>query len=302
MLDKEKHIIILVGGPGGESEISLASGNCVLKALLNLGFRASIIHIKDGNFTLPDDTYLVFNLVHGVFGEDGFLQRILDKKGVRYTGACAKASECAFNKLKSKEIFLSSQIPVPRYQIFRKGDFVSASQKYPLVVKPLNQGSSIGVSLVEKEEALENALQKAYQYSSQVLVEEYIQGRELAVGVLGEEVLPIVEIKPEGGFYSIENKYPHIFGGKSQYFCPANLSAKLTEKVKQVALNSHRALDINVYSRVDILLKEEQPFVLEANTLPGMIESSLFPMAAKEAGYSFEQVCLRIMEISLKDK
>ena len=297
-MKKELQVLVLMGGPGEEHVISLESGNAVLSALLSQEIFASSLEIEGEDFALPDGVDLVFNLIHGVFGEDGTLQKILDEKGIKYTGTDAKSSRIAFDKKKSKKKFLEKEIPTPR--VFLPSEI--SQSDFPIVVKPINQGSSLGISIVENMKEFSIALEEAYRYSSEILVEEYIVGKELTVSLLGKEIFPVVCVEPETGFYSKENKYPQIFGGSTEYFCPAPLSSNLTNRVQEMAFSAHRALGVSVYSRVDIILEQKTqiPYVLELNTLPGMTEKSLFPLAAKEANYSFEELCLRIIEISLE--
>jgi D-alanine-D-alanine ligase len=172
---------------------------------------------------------------------------------------------------------------------------------FPCVVKPPSEGSSVGVHIVQSAEDWKAAVEDTGQYGSTILVEEYIKGKELTVGIVGDEVLPIIHIEPKSGFYDMKNKYPWLLAdGGTDYHCPADLEPEVTERVRALAWEAHRALGVEVYSRVDLLLNQEnQPYVLELNTIPGMTESSLLPKAAREAGYSFSTLCLKIIELSL---
>lgn len=297
------HVAVLAGGPGSEREVSMASAKGVAGALEGKVGKVTFVDVQDANFELPEDTDVAFNVIHGTFGEDGALQAELDKRGVIYTGARQKSSEAAFDKILSKEAFVAAGVttPVSEVVMISEGNCSAGSVGIPCVVKPPREGSSVGVHLVETEEDWDSAIEDAGKYSNDVMVEQLIRGKELTVGIVGEEVLPIVHIQPRSGFYDISNKYPWMTGeGGTDYFCPADLSPEVTKMVQEEALKAHRSLGIEIYSRVDILLREEdqQPFVLEVNTIPGMTESSLLPKAANEAGMNFGNLCLKIIKLS----
>ncbi|MCF7731789.1 MAG: D-alanine--D-alanine ligase [Akkermansiaceae bacterium] len=296
-------IAVLMGGPGSEREISLASGAAVLKALTSLGLDAVAAAITGTRIELPAGTGLAFNVIHGTFGEDGQLQAQLEQLGVPYTGAGAASSHRAFDKNLSKTAFLAHQVPTPRSEILD----VSAGPRLPsfpapFVVKPPREGSSVGVHIVRRQEEAAAAVADATRFSQDLLIEEYIQGKELTVGILNDTALPVVHIAPRSGFYDLANKYPWMTGGAgSDYYCPADLDEPITHAVQQAALAAHRALGIEIYSRVDVLLDEAgRPFVLEANTIPGMTETSLLPKAAAATGLSFPELCRTIAELSLQ--
>ena len=297
-----KKIVVLMGGPGSEREISLASGTAVLKALTGLGLNAVAVDVTSAQLELPPGTDLVFNVIHGTFGEDGQLQDLLDRLGVPYTGAGAASSRMAFDKNLAKAAFLAHQVPTPRAEIID----VSAgpclpSFAAPFVVKPPREGSSVGVHIVRQQADAQAAMADAARYGNDILVEEFIEGKELTVGVLNDAALPIVHIAPRNGFYDMANKYPWLSGSAgSDYYCPAALDPATTRLVQQAALAAHRALGIEIYSRVDVLLdSHNRPFVLEANTIPGMTETSLLPKAALATGLSFPDLCRSIAELSL---
>jgi D-alanine-D-alanine ligase len=297
-----KKIAVLMGGPGSEREISLASGAAVLKAFISRGLNAVGVDMVGTTIELPAGTDLVFNVIHGTFGEDGQLQEALEQLGVPYTGAGVASSRLAFDKVLAKTAFLRDHVPTPRAEIVD----VSAGPQLPsfaapFVVKPPREGSSVGVHIVRDPADAAAAMADAARHSNDLLVEEFIQGRELTVGILNDVALPVVHIAPREGFYDMTNKYPWLTGGVgSDYYCPADLDPATTLLVQQVALAAHRALGIEIYSRVDVLLDEQnRPFVLEANTIPGMTETSLLPKAAAAAGISFPKLCLTIAELSL---
>ncbi|MCX6876089.1 MAG: D-alanine--D-alanine ligase [Verrucomicrobia bacterium] len=296
-------IAVLMGGPGSERKVSLASGAAVLKALTGLGLPAVAVDVTGTTIDLPPGTDLVFNVIHGTFGEDGQVQDLLERMGVPYTGAGAASSRLAFDKNLAKAAFLAHHVPTPRAEIVE----VSAGLRLPsfaapFVVKPPREGSSVGVHIVRQQADAHAAMADAARFGPDLLVEEFIEGKELTVGILNDAALPIVHIAPRDGFYDMANKYPWLSGGAgSDYHCPAALDPATTRLVQQAALAAHRALGIEIYSRVDVLLdRHHRPFVLEANTIPGMTETSLLPMAALATGISFPDLCLTIAKLSLK--
>ena len=295
-----KRIAILCGGPSSEREVSLRSGSAVLKALQGLGAEAFLIDPREGRFHLPEETELVFNSLHGTFGEDGAVQEILEEQGIPYTGEGAEGSRITFDKIASKRRFVERGVPTAPYLTVRPGDRVEMS--LPYVVKVPCQGSSVGIYIVKKKNEVARAFRKAFAQSERVLVEKYVSGRELTIGILGDSTLPIIEIRPRGGFYSYENKYTWTnLGGAAEHECPARLTPGQNQAVREAALAAHHALGLEVYSRVDIILdSEQQPQVLEVNTIPGMTETSLLPEAAAEAGISMAQLCERIVSLSVE--
>ncbi len=302
-MNKEIVIAVLMGGPGSERKVSLASGAAVVKALRDMGCRAEGVDVTGHTVDLPEDTALAFNVIHGTFGEDGTLQQLLEDKGVPYTGAGVQSSRVAFDKNLAKEKFLAAGVPTPMAEIIDVSSGVRLpNMPVPFVVKPPREGSSVGVHIVLKQEDAMAAMEDAAKYGNDILVEQYIAGKELTVGVLNGEALPIVHIAPRSGFYDMSNKYPWMSGGDgSDYYCPADLDAETTRRVQQAAVAAHQSLGIEVYSRVDVLLdSDNNPFVLEANTIPGMTETSLLPKAAAAKGIAFGELCLRIADISLK--
>ena len=298
-----KKIAVLMGGPGSERAVSLASGNAVLKALLGLGLDAVAVDVTGTEIILPAGTDLAFNVIHGTFGEDGSLQEILDGMGVPYTGAGAKSSRIAFDKNLAKAAFVARGVPTPRAEIIDvSGGPRLPSFPAPFVVKPPREGSSVGVHIVRNQADAAAAMADAARYGNDILVEEFIEGKELTVGILNDVTLPIVHIAPPGGVYDMASKYPWLSGAQgSEYFCPADLDLETTMAVQAAALAAHRSLGIEIYSRVDVLLdSQNRPFVLEANTIPGMTETSLLPKAAAAAGISFPELCKTIAELSLQ--
>ena len=295
-----KKIAVLKGGPGSERDVSLATGAGVAKALRSLGAEVVDVDVRDENFQLPPDVDLAFIAIHGTFGEDGQLQKILETRGVAYTGDDVEGSRTAFDKIQSKKKFEEQGVTTPHWQVIRAGQ--NPTIPLPIVVKPPRQGSTVGVYIVRNNAELASALADVAKYDQELLVEKFIAGRELTIGILGDQALPILEIIPKGGFYDFKNKYPFLnpqAGGGAEHVCPAKIDSHKTKQIQELALRAHRALGLKVYSRVDVLLPEnEEPTVLEVNTIPGMTEASLLPEAAAAAGINYVDLCVRIIELS----
>ena len=295
-----KKIAVLMGGPGSERDVSLATGRGVSKALRSLGADIVDVDVQDENFALPKDIDLAFITIHGTFGEDGQLQKILEERGVPYTGDGVEASRTAFDKILSKEKFREHNIVTPEWEVVEIGKRPTIS--VPLVVKPARQGSTVGVVIVKNARELDSAMEEAGKYDQRLLIEKFVSGRELTIGVLGDQALPILEIIPKGGFYDFNNKYPFLNpqgGGGAEHVCPAKIEPNKTKQIQEEALRAFRALGLVVYARVDVLLSDSgDPFVLEVNTIPGMTEASLLPDAAAAAGINYVDLCARIITLS----
>ena len=295
-----RKVAVLMGGPGSERDVSLATGRGVAKALRTFVPEVFEVDVQDENFELPAGTDLAFIAVHGTFGEDGQVQRILERRGIPYTGEGVAESERAFDKISTKERFADRGIPTPEWEVVAAG--IRPTMAIPFVLKAPRQGSTVGVYIIKSADQVESAVKEAAAYDRRILVEKFVAGRELTVGILGDLALPIIEIIPKGGFYDFTNKYPFLnpqAGGSAEHICPAKLSDKVTREIQELALKAHGALDLQVYSRVDVLLPaEEKPTVLEINTIPGMTEASLLPEAAGVAGISYVDLCRRIIELS----
>jgi D-alanine-D-alanine ligase len=293
---KKLHLVVLMGGPGSEREVSLRSGAAVARALAEGGYRVTPVEVHGTEVSLPSDTGLCVNMIHGTFGEDGQLQALLEARGVAYTGEGVAGSRLAFDKLASKQRFAAAEVPTPRWEKIFAGQ--NPSLPLPFVVKAPREGSSVGVHIVREASGLEAALEDCASLDREILVEEFVEGRELTVGVVGDRALAIVEIRPHEGFYDYAHKYTK---GASEYFCPAPLDAATTSAIQDAALRAHRSLGLEVYSRVDVLLRGDgSPFVLEANTIPGMTETSLLPKAAAAGGTGFLELCEEIASLSLR--
>lgn len=295
-----KKIAVLMGGPGSERDVSLATGRGVSKALRSLGSEVVEVDVHDEHFELPPGVNLAFNTIHGTFGEDGQLQEILEGRGVSYTGDGVEASRIAFDKILSKEKFREHNVATPEWEVIEAGQRPTIG--VPLVVKPPRQGSTVGVVIVKDAAELNSALDEAAKYDRKLLIEKFVSGRELTIGILGDQALPILEIIPKGGFYDFNNKYPFLnpqAGGGAEHVCPANIDPNTTRQVQELALRAFRALGLVVYGRVDVLLTASgDPFVLEVNTIPGMTEASLLPEAAAAAGINYPDLCARIISLS----
>ena len=297
-----KKIAVLMGGPGSERQVSLASGTAVVAALRSIGLDAEPVDVAGTTIDLPPGTGLAFNVIHGTFGEDGQIQRILEEMGIPYTGAGVKSSHDAFDKNLAKAAFIAAGVPTPRAEIIDvSGGPKLPSFSAPFVVKPPREGSSVGVHIVRDQSKAEAAMADAATYGNDILVEEFIEGMELTVAIVDDKAMPIVHIIPPEGVYDMASKYPWLSGSQgSQYICPAGLDEATTLAVQKAALAAHRSLGIEIYSRVDVLLDSQmRPFVLEANTIPGMTATSLLPKSAAAAGIPFPELCKIIAELSL---
>src|SRR6266513_4425225 len=280
--DLPKKIAVLMGGPSSERDVSLATGHGISKALRSLGAAVVEVDVRDATFKLPDDVDLAFIALHGTFGEDGQVQQILQEGGVVYTGDGVEESRLAFDKIRSKEKLREHGVSTPEWEVIEAHQ--RPRMQLPIVVKAPRQGSTVGIYIVKKAAELESAIADAAKYDRELLIEKFVPGRELTIGILGDQVLPILEIIPKGGFYDFTNKYPFLnpnAGGGAEHVCPAKIDRDKTEEIQQLALRAFRALGLKVYARVDVLLPNDgEGTVLEANTIPGMTEASLLPEAA----------------------
>jgi len=292
-------IVVMLGGPSAEREVSLRSGAAVAKALRSLGHEVYEVDPINGEFDLPQETDVVLLALHGTYGEDGTVQQRLDELGVVYTGCDAEASRVAFDKVLTKRHCLEAGIPTAKFLVVNsaKAPWPKGWQP-PLVVKPVRQGSSVGLQFVERVEDWHPALAGAMKFGSEVLVEEKIIGRECTVGILADEALPVVEVRPKVGSYDYRNKYTT---GCTEYFCPALFDAATTRRIQDAALGAFRAVGGRDYGRVDAMVRANgEPVVLEVNTLPGMTETSLLPKAAAAAGLNYAQLCQRMVDLALE--
>ncbi|MGE5207859.1 MAG: D-alanine--D-alanine ligase [Alphaproteobacteria bacterium] len=293
-------IAVLMGGPGSEREVSLATGRGVAKALRSIGADVTEIDVRNEDFQLPEGVDLAFITIHGTFGEDGQIQRILERRGIAYTGDGVSGSETSFDKIRTKEKFREHGIPTPPWEIIHPGQ--QPTIPLPIVVKPPREGSTVGVIIVKDKSEIESAIGEAAKYGRELLIEKFVSGRELTIGILGDQALPIIEIIPKGGFYDFNNKYPFLnpqAGGGAEHVCPANIDAEKTKEIQALALRAFQAAGLQVYGRVDAILSENgQASILEINTIPGMTEASLLPEAAAVAGIGYADLCAKIIALS----
>lgn len=292
---------VLMGGLSEEREISLKTGASVLKALKDRGYRAVGI---DAGEDLPavllrKKIEVAFIALHGMYGEDGCVQGLLEVMGIPYTGSGVRASSVAMDKVAAKQVFVSNGISTPAFEVMAPGRKTPV-MKPPFVVKPSGQGSAIGVSIVERKSEAAPAVKEASIHGSKVLVEEYIRGRELTVSILDGAVLPIIEIRPRDGFYDYANKYTK---GRTDFVVPARLAPAVKKKVERESLAAYRALGCAGAARVDVMLGNKGvPYVLEVNTVPGMTELSLYPRAARAAGLSYPALVEKMLKGAGKGK
>jgi D-alanine--D-alanine ligase len=310
---KQKKIAVVMGGPSAECEVSLNTGKAILRALQEKGYQAVGIELKPRQFIEQLQEIgadLVFNAIHGQYGEDGILQGALELLGIPYTGSGVMASAMAMDKGISKRLFLSAAIPTPHSRLYAKSDLkrdlpteILSEFLLPVVVKSAAQGSSIGVAIVDQDHRLADAVTQAFQYSNHILVEEFIAGKEVTVPVWGNDqpqALPVIEIVPHSGRYDYHSKYTK---GATDYIVPAQLEQAVTNKVQQVALEAFKVLGCRGIARVDIMLDQQNnPYVLEVNTIPGMTATSLVPKSAAAAGIGFADLCERLLLMAMNEK
>jgi D-alanine-D-alanine ligase len=307
-----------MGGPSNERDISIRSGTAVYGVLLENGFDVVPIELdKASNMNGYKEAVIkkissqridvAFIALHGEFGEDGQIQKILEEMNVSYTGSNPGASQLGMDKIGSKKLFELNKIPIPKYRIIDR--HTTSAGKMPdaryyfeelgpvLVIKPFNEGSSIGLSIAENNSDFYKALQNAFEYSHKVIIEEYVRGREITVGILEDRPLPVVEIIPKRRFFDFQAKYEK---GLTEYKVPAEIGREEYKACQKVTLSAHMAIGARFFSRIDMILSEwGMPFVLEVNTIPGLTELSLLPKAASSAGIDFKQLVLKILESAL---
>ena len=310
----EKYIVVLMGGISPEREISFQSGKAVANALSKDNNNVIKIIVNDDMVNELDNYKIdvAFIALHGYFGEDGGIQEVLESKGIPYTGSGISASRLAMNKVESKAIFRKNNIPTPDYLVVSAEQSMSEitkgvkNLKLPVITKPVSNGSSIGISIIQEYIGIKDAIEQTGSYSEEILVEECIEGRELAVSVLNDKVLPVIEIKTATGFYDYDAKYK---SDKTQYIVLTSadessgttLSHAVYNKVQELAVRAHKSLGCRAFSRVDMILnKDDEIYVLEVNTIPGFTERSLLPKAAAAANISFSELCNSIVNAACK--
>jgi D-alanine-D-alanine ligase len=297
---KKKRIAVLMGGLSREREISLKTGQAILKALLAKGYNATSIDVdRDvAERVVKQKVECAFIALHGRFGEDGTIQGLLELMEIPYTGSGVLASAIALHKVMTKKILHYEKIPTPFFEVFYRREvgediLKKISLPLPVVIKPAQEGSTIGVSIVREERELCSSLKRASQYDEEILVEEFMKGKEITVSILGELPLPIIEIVPKGGFYDYHSKYTK---GETQYIIPARIPREKYLSAQEVSVKAYKALGCSGCVRVDLMTDEnDSPFVVDVNTMPGMTETSLVPKAAAYAGIAFEDLVERIL-------
>jgi len=303
-------IALLAGGWSGEREISLESGEAAYRAFDKGKYDIVMYDPRDDLQVLIDakeEIDLAFILLHGKFGEDGCIQGLLDILGIPFVGSGVLSSAMAVNKKVAKEVYRSTGLEVAKDIVLRAGHEFSVERVVEMlgsmtVVKPVDEGSSLGMSVCHTKEELLAGIEKAFKRGQEIMIEEYIDGREVTCCVLGNrelQALPLIEIVPEAQyrFFDYEAKYTP---GATQEICPAPLSSSLTESARSCAIKAHQALQCSVWSRTDMIIRDESIYLLETNTIPGMTEESLFPLAARTAGLSFSELLDRLIALSLK--
>ena len=291
-------VAVLMGGRSAEREISLKSGTMVLAALKRKGVNAHAFDPRDQGIEqlLAQRFQRVFIALHGRFGEDGTVQGALETLGIPYTGSGVMASALAMDKWRTKLAWLASGIPTPVYELLTADSNaadVTARLGLPLMVKPAHEGSSIGITKVDSVEKLAAAYELAAKLDDTVIAEQFIAGREITAAILDNEALPLIRIEAPQGNYDYHNKY---FGNETKYHCPSGLPGDLEKQIRQQALAAFRIIGCRGWGRLDVMLDaEDRPWFLEVNTIPGMTDHSLVPMAAREHGIGFDDLVVRIL-------
>lgn len=296
-------VAVLFGGTSAEREVSLKSGNAVLKALVAKGVDAHAIDTKYYSITqLKNDGFTkAFIALHGRGGEDGVTQAILTYQNIPYTGSDVLSSALTMDKLKTKQIWQACNLPIANYIMVDKNHAYSVSEivnqlGLPLFVKPSHEGSSVGMSRVNEAKELQQALEHAFQYDNSVMVESFLAGAEYTVAIVGDEVLPSIRIKPSTSFYDYNAKY---LSDETQYFCPSGLDEEQEAALRSLALKAYQAVGCRGWGRVDVMFDDiGNPYLLEVNTAPGMTNHSLVPMAAKQHGWLFDDLVYRILSLA----
>lgn len=297
------YVAVVMGGTSSERAVSLQSGQSVLAALQGCGINAvsvdpktyPLIRLKEQGFTH------IFNILHGQRGEDGTVQGLYELLQLPYTGSGVLASALTMDKLKSKLLFKALGLPVADYRVIEKdsevvaGDIIG-SLGLPLIVKPIHQGSSVGMSKVMAKEELAAALEEGFKYDKALLVENYLTGPEFTVAIVGDDILPGIRIKPASGFYDYAAKYQV---DNTEFYCPGSTSEKQEKQLQELALKAYQGAGCRGWGRVDIMLNDKNdPYILEINTAPGMTSHSLVPTAAKAYGWSFTELVKRILALA----
>ena len=302
----KRRIAVIMGGVSEEREVSLKSGKAVANGLRARGHEVIPIDLQEESIepiksARPEAAFIA---LHGRFGEDGAIQALLEESGIPFVGSDSQASRASMDKMASKCFFITHDVPTPPFRLvtttqqWNHIDDAIEETGLPLVVKPLRQGSSIGVSVAKNKDEVAVGLSRAFTFGHQALLERYIPGREFTVGVLEDRALPVIELRPTQPFFNYEAKY--VDKG-TEYITRPDLPKEAYEQLQEIALGAHHALDCRHMSRVDIRLEDDGcPYVLEVNTIPGFTERSLLPLAAKEMGLAFPELCEVLVEMAMK--
>jgi D-alanine-D-alanine ligase len=296
---KNKKIGVLYGGISTEREISIKSGKTVFNTLKNLKLNVCAIDVNRNvaDRIKQEKIDIAYIVLHGPMGEDGTIQGMLEILGIPYTGSGVFASAASMDKDISKKMFDYLGILTPKWKILKKFEIVPKIKKYPVVVKPIMQGSTLGVAIVKKVSEFAGAVKEAFKYDKEIFIEQFIKGKEITVGVLNGEVLPVLEIIPKGKFYDFKSKYQK---GGSQHIIPARISPKAYKTAQDNARAIYKGFKCRAICRVDMIVDaNDKVWVLENNTIPGMTETSLVPDEARAVGYDFETLVLKILESTL---
>ena len=301
----KRKIIVLKGGNSQEREISLKSGAAVEDALKKDGYKVTALDPKKSSLKLflKEKPYCVFIALHGGAGEDGTIQGFLETLKIPYTGSPPLASALAMNKIFAKEIFSAHKLPSAKFYVPKENENnPSLPFPYPVIVKPTNLGSTLGISIVKRKRDLANAIKQVKEFGSSLLIEKYIKGKEVTVSILGNKnpiILPTIQIVAKKGFYDYSAKYT---SGGSLHLIPPKIPEKFVKRAEIIALKAHLLLGCRGFSRTEIIIDEKgNSIILEVNTIPGLTETSLFPDAAKAAGIDFPQLCARLVELGVEE-
>jgi D-alanine-D-alanine ligase len=301
----QSKVLLLLGGTSAERAISLKSGAAINKALLNLGAEVVVFDTSEKGLSdlIKQQVDFAFIALHGRDGEDGVIQAVLKSMGLPYTGSHVASSALAMDKYRTKLIWKTLGLATPEFvaiknsQLLEK-ELIEAEQqlRFPMFVKPCHEGSSVGMAKVHDQKGLLEAVKQAFEYDSSVLLEKFVSGREFTITILQDRALPVIELKTPRDFYDYQAKY---HSQQTQYICPAELSSAKTDEVQQLALEAFNAIGCSGWGRVDVMMYDDERMqLLEVNTVPGMTEKSLVPMAAKADGLNFEQLVLQIAKTS----
>lgn len=290
---------VLMGGPSAERDVSLRSGKAITEALLSKGYNAVPMEIwlPTRDELKSADIDVAFVALHGTFGEDGQIQAILEELKIPYTGSRVKASRLGMDKVASRKLFEKAKLDVPEYYVIENGTRPRIKFTTPIVVKPSAQGSSVGISIIDNIGELDAAIKEAFKFGEEVLLEQFISGNEITVGILDDKPLPVIKVVTKRRYYDEVAKYT---AGMTEYLCPAPITEGEAGLAQDAAVRAHNAIGCRSFSRVDMILSGGKVVILEVNTIPGMTQLSLLPKAAKASGIDFPELCERMLESAFK--